>query len=56
MVILDLSYNLGSSGLLKFKQFIKAIEDKNYAMAVERLQKSPYESKRITKPHIKRTS
>ncbi|GHR25058.1 glycoside hydrolase family protein [Helicobacter pylori] len=42
MVILDLSYNLGLSGLFKFKQFIKAIEDKNYALAVERLQKSPY--------------
>lgn len=28
MVILDLSYNLGLNGLLKFKQFIKAIEDK----------------------------
>lgn len=42
MVILDLSYNLGLSGLLKFKQFIKAIENKNYALAVERLQKSPY--------------
>lgn len=42
MVILDLSYNLGLSGLLKFKQFIKAIEDKNYALAVERLPKSPY--------------
>ncbi|GAA9980165.1 hypothetical protein VN0966_01100 [Helicobacter pylori] len=42
MVILDLSYNLGLSGLLKFKQFIKAIEDKNYALTVERLQKSPY--------------
>ncbi|WP_237393388.1 glycoside hydrolase family protein [Helicobacter pylori] len=42
MVILDLSYNLGLSGLLKFKQFIKAIEDKNYALAVEKLQKSPY--------------
>ncbi len=40
MVILDLSYNLGLSGLLKFKQFIKAIEDKNYALAVERLQKT----------------
>ncbi|WP_390468026.1 lysozyme family protein [Helicobacter pylori] len=39
MVILDLSYNLGLNGLLKFKQFIKAIEDKNYALAVERLQK-----------------
>ncbi|MFP6167372.1 hypothetical protein ACLGBK_00600 [Helicobacter pylori] len=39
---MDLSYNLGLSGLLKFKQFIKAIEDKNYALAVERLQKSPY--------------
>lgn len=42
MVILDLSYNLGLNGLLKFNQFIKAIEDKNYALAVERLQKSPY--------------
>ncbi|GAA7710839.1 hypothetical protein HpBT013_00500 [Helicobacter pylori] len=42
MVILDLSYNLGLSGLLKFKQFTKVIEDKNYALAVERLQKSPY--------------
>ncbi|GAA8650784.1 hypothetical protein Hpoki265_05340 [Helicobacter pylori] len=42
MVILDLSYNLGLSGLFKFKQFIKAIEDKNYALVVERLQKSPY--------------
>ncbi|MGL2545658.1 glycoside hydrolase family protein [Helicobacter pylori] len=42
MVILDLSYNLGLNGLLKFKQFIKAIEDKNYALAVEGLQKSPY--------------
>ncbi len=42
MVILDLSYNLGLSGLFKFKQFIKAIEDKNYALAVEWLQKSPY--------------
>ncbi|MFP6352822.1 glycoside hydrolase family protein [Helicobacter pylori] len=42
MVILDLSYNLGLNGLLKFKQFIKAIEDKNYALTVERLQKSPY--------------
>ncbi len=42
MVILDLSYNLGLSGLFKFKQFIKAIEDNNYALAVERLQKSPY--------------
>ncbi len=42
MVILDLSYNLGLSGLFKFKQFIKAIENKNYALAVERLQKSPY--------------
>ncbi|GAA9224454.1 hypothetical protein Taiwan904_02170 [Helicobacter pylori] len=42
MVILDLSYNLGLSGLLKFKQFIKAIENKNYTLAVERLQKSPY--------------
>ncbi|GAA9129592.1 hypothetical protein HpHA170_02400 [Helicobacter pylori] len=42
MVILDLSYNVGLSGLFKFKQFIKAIEDKNYALAVERLQKSPY--------------
>ncbi len=40
MVILDLSYNLGLNGLLKFKQFIKAIEDKNYALAVERLQKA----------------
>ncbi|WP_240443878.1 hypothetical protein [Helicobacter pylori] len=40
MVILDLSYNLGLSGLFKFKQFIKAIEDKNYALAVERLQKA----------------
>ncbi|GHP61204.1 hypothetical protein JP0046_01180 [Helicobacter pylori] len=29
-------------GLLKFKQFIKAIENKNYALAVERLQKNPY--------------
>ncbi len=38
---MDLSYNLGLSGLLKFKQFIKAIENKNYALAVERLQKSP---------------
>ncbi|WRF19145.1 lysozyme [Helicobacter pylori] len=42
MVILDLSYNLGLNGLLKFKQFIKAIEDKNYVLAVERLQKSQY--------------
>ncbi len=42
MVILDLSYNLGLNGLLKFKQSIKAIEDKNYALAVERLPKSPY--------------
>ncbi|WRE66475.1 lysozyme [Helicobacter pylori] len=42
MVILDLSYNLGLSGLFKFKQFIKTIEDKNYTLAVERLQKSPY--------------
>ncbi|GAA8558818.1 hypothetical protein HpBT283_05290 [Helicobacter pylori] len=42
MVILDLSYNVGLSGLFKFKQFIKAIEGKNYALAVERLQKSPY--------------
>ncbi|MCQ2642873.1 lysozyme [Helicobacter pylori] len=42
MVILDLSYNLGLNGLLKFKQFIKVIENKNYALAVERLQKSPY--------------
>ncbi len=42
MVILYLSYNLGLSGLLKFKQFIKAIENKNYALAVERLQKSSY--------------
>ncbi|GAA7496975.1 hypothetical protein JP0537_01740 [Helicobacter pylori] len=42
MVILDLSYNLGLSGLFKFKQFIKVIEDKNYALAVEWLQKSPY--------------
>ncbi len=42
MVILDLSYNLGLNGLLKLKQSIKAIEDKNYALAVERLQKSPY--------------
>lgn len=42
MVILDLSCNLGLNGLLKFKQSIKAIEDKNYALAVERLQKSPY--------------
>ncbi|GAA8935568.1 lysozyme [Helicobacter pylori] len=42
MVILDLSYNLGLNGLLKFKQSIKAIENKNYALAVERLQKSPY--------------
>ncbi|WP_308813445.1 glycoside hydrolase family protein [Helicobacter pylori] len=41
MVILDLSYNLGLNGLLKFEQFIRAIEDKNYALAVERLQKSP---------------
>ncbi len=39
---MDLSYNLGLSGLLKFKQFIKAIENKDYALAVERLQKSPY--------------
>ncbi|MFT2605370.1 lysozyme [Helicobacter pylori] len=39
---MDLSYNLGLSGMLKFKQFIKAIEDKNYALAVEWLQKSPY--------------
>lgn len=40
---MDLSYNLGFSGLFKFKQFIKkAIEDKNYALAVEWLQKSPY--------------
>lgn len=39
---MDLSYNLGLNGLLKFKQFIRAIEDKNYALAVERLQKSPY--------------
>ncbi|UOS22490.1 lysozyme [Helicobacter pylori] len=38
MVILDLSYNLGLSGLFKFKQFIKAIEDKNYALAVEILK------------------
>lgn len=37
---MDLSYNLGLNGLLKFKQFIKAIEDKNYALAVERLQKT----------------
>ncbi|GAA6827066.1 hypothetical protein HpHNI20_02810 [Helicobacter pylori] len=42
MVILDLRYNLGLIGLFKFKQFIKAIEDKNYALAVEWLQKSPY--------------
>ncbi len=39
---MDLNYNLGLSGLFKFKQFIKAIEDKNYALAVEWLQKSPY--------------
>ncbi len=39
---MDLNYNLGLSGLFKFKQFIKVIEDKNYALAVERLQKSPY--------------
>ncbi|GAA7322889.1 hypothetical protein HpCK61_02120 [Helicobacter pylori] len=38
MVILDLIYNLGLSGLFKFKQFIKAIEDKNYALAVEILK------------------
>ncbi|UOR75952.1 lysozyme [Helicobacter pylori] len=38
MVILDLSYNLGLSGLFKFKQFIKAIEDKDYALAVEILK------------------
>ncbi|WRG80550.1 lysozyme [Helicobacter pylori] len=42
MVILDLSCNLGLNGLLKFKQSIKAIEDKNYALAVEGLQKNPY--------------
>ncbi|GHQ28910.1 hypothetical protein VN1219_01120 [Helicobacter pylori] len=42
VVILDLRYNLGLIGLFKFKQFIKAIEDKNYALAVEWLQKSPY--------------
>ncbi len=39
---MDLSYNLGLSGLFKFKQFIKAIENKNHALAVEILQKSPY--------------
>ncbi|GAA8538540.1 lysozyme [Helicobacter pylori] len=42
IVILDLSYNLGLSRLFKFKQFIKTIENRNYALAVERLQKSPY--------------
>ncbi|WP_104748851.1 glycoside hydrolase family protein [Helicobacter cetorum] len=42
MVILDLSYNLGLKGLLDFKQFIKAIEDENYSLAIERLQKSKY--------------
>ncbi len=42
MVTLDLSYNVGLNGLLQFKRFIKAMESKNYALAVGRLQKSKY--------------
>lgn len=41
MVILDLSYNLGLNGLLKFKQFIKVIEDKNLCFGCGETAKKP---------------
>ncbi len=41
MVILDLSYNLGLSGLLKFKQFIRVIENKKLCSSCGETAKKP---------------
>jgi lysozyme len=41
-IILDLAYNIGVAGVLKFKNMIKAIEQHNYGIACEEMLDSKY--------------
>lgn len=41
-IVLDLSYNIGVSGVLKFKKMIAAIEQRNYGIAGEEMLTSKY--------------
>lgn len=46
-IILDLAYNIGVSGVLKFKNMIKAISDHNYGTAFTEMLDSKYHYKMI---------
>jgi lysozyme len=41
-IILDLAYNIGVAGVLKFKRMIKAIKQRNYGIACEEMLDSKY--------------
>ncbi len=41
-VLLDMAFNLGVSGLLKFKKMIKAIEEKNFVCAGKEMKDSQW--------------
>jgi len=41
-IILDLAYNIGVSGVLKFKKMIKAIKERNYGLAFTEMLDSKY--------------
>ena len=42
LVLCDLCYNLGIKGLLKFKLFLRAIDESDYELAAEELKDSKY--------------
>lgn len=44
IVLIDMAYQLGYTGLTKFKKMIKAIEEKNFGIASDELMDSKYAS------------
>ncbi len=46
-IILDLAYNIGVAGVLKFKKMIKAIEQRNYGIACTEMLDSRYHHQMI---------
>ena len=46
-IILDLAYNIGVAGVLKFKKMIEAIKQRNYGIACEEMLDSRYHHKMI---------
>lgn len=42
LVLCDLCFNLGIKGLLKFKKFLRAIDESDYELAAEELKASKY--------------